>query len=213
LYEPPSDPCGAVSAATRKMYELRQPEASTFPYAGTATSSGVPALTDTVRCTWVVDNPGKGPNGRPNQLSVTLDFQVPTAEDVDEGVAMANAASTGDVTPEQMAQVLFDSAPADLEGESAGVTTRLKRREPVDGLGDSAYTAVLAQKDQVGRSTVVVVALRAANAHVMVTHSGADLQIDPSLPQGLQLVTTPVPPRRLKPAAEAVARDALEGLG
>jgi hypothetical protein len=212
LYQPPSNPCDAVSADTRMKYKLTQPEASTFPFTGEATASGEVILLDTVRCSWAVDNPAKRQNGRPNQFTVTLDFQVPTAQDADQVSAVAQAASKRDVTPRRMAQVLLDSGQADLDGESAGVTTTLKRSEPINNLGDRAYVAVLAQKDVSGRSTAVVVALQAANAHVKVTSSGADLKIDPSLPEGLQLVTTPVPPRRLKPAAEAIARDALEAL-
>lgn len=211
LYQPPSDPCDAVSADTRKKYELTQPEAKTFPFTGKVTASEA-ILLDTVRCTWAVENPAKGKNGRPNRFTVTLDFQVPTGQHADQVSAIAQAASKRDITPAQMARVLLDSGQADLEGEFAGVTTTLKRSEPITNLGDSAYVAVLAQKNVSGRSTAVVVALQAANAHVKVTYSGADLKIDPSLPNGLQLVTTPVPPRRLKPAAEAIARDALEAL-
>jgi hypothetical protein len=212
LFQPPSNPCDAVSAATREKHKLTQPEASTFPYTGATTADGDTILVDTIRCTWAVKNPAKGPNGRPNRFTVALDFQVPTAQAADEISAMARAASKHEITPAQMAEVLLDSGQAHLEDEVAGVTTTLKRDEPTNDLGDRAYSAVLAQKGVSGRSTAVVVALQAANAHVKVTSSGADLKIDPSLPEGLQLVTTPVPPRRLKPIAEAVARDALEAL-
>jgi hypothetical protein len=212
VFQPPSNPCDAVSAATREQYELTRPKADTFPYTGAETAGGDMILADTIRCSWAVDNPGKGPNGRKNQFSVTLDLQVPTTQDADEISAMAQAASKHDVTPTQMAQALLDSGQADLEGESAGVASKLKRNVPINDLGDRAYSAVLAQEDVSGRSTAVVVALQAANAHIKVTVSGSDLKIDPSLPEGLQLVTTPVPPRRLKPAAEAIAHDALDAL-
>jgi hypothetical protein len=213
LYQPPSNPCDAVSSATRKKYKLTQPEDSAIPFTGEATDDGVVVFADTVRCAWGVDNPAKGRNGRPNQFSLTLDFQVPTTDDIDVVDEVARSASTRDVTPAQIAQTLLDGARADLEDGSTGTTATLKRTEPVNDLGDNAYSAVLTEKGDFGRSTMVVVAFRAANAHVKVTYSGADLQIDPSLPEGLQLVTTPVPPRRLEPVANAVARDALEALG
>ena len=212
-YQPPSNPCDAVSAATRRKYRLTQPQDKVFPYTGAETASGDMVMADTIQCTWAVKNPAKGQNGRSNRFTLTLDFQVPTAEDGDLVGTVARAASKHDVTPVHAAQALLDSAQADLEGETAGVTTTLERSEPVNDLGDRAYSAVLTQKNDFGTSTMVVVAFQAANAHVKVSHSGADLKIDPTLPEGLQLVTTPVPPRRLKPAAQAVARDALEALG
>ena len=212
LFQPPSNPCDTVSAATREQFELTRPKADTFPYTGAETAGGDMILADTIRCSWAVDNPAKGQNGRKNQFSVTLDFQVPTTQDADQISAMARAASNDEVTPTQMAQALLDSGQTDLEGESAGVTTTLKRNEPIDELGDRAYSAVLGQEDVNGKSTAVVVALQAANAHIKVTASGSDLKLDPSLPEGLQLVTTPVPPRRLKPAAQAIAHDALDAL-
>lgn len=190
LYQPPSSVCDAVSADTRKKYKLKNPE---------------DRITN---CSWSVNNPAKGPNGRKNQFTLTLELDVPTAADA----AGAQAASESEVTPVQMAQVLLDHGQAELEGEVAGVTSKLKRSEPVNDLGDSAYSAVLVEEGEFGKSTAVVVALQAANAYIKVTYSGSDLKIDPSLPAGLQLVTTPVPPRRLKPAAEGVARDVLESL-
>lgn len=202
LYPKPTYPCAAVPEATRKKFKLTKPQDDTVLSTGQVTEDAVVTATG-VNCSWTVKNPPKGQNGRPNFFSLSLDIVVLTAEE---------AAPVG-ATPEQAARALLDTARADLEGEFAGVTSTLRRSEPIDDLGESAYYAVLAQEDEFGKSTEVVVAFRAANAYVKVAYGGADLRIDPSLPAGLQLVKSAVPPRRLKPVAVAVARDALEALG
>jgi hypothetical protein len=84
----------------------------------------------------------------------------------------------------------------------SGVT--IEREQPAPDLGAEAYDLFLTEKSTTGRSSRVEIAVRTANAVVTLSFSGADLRIDPDLPRGLQLVTSPVAEKRLRPTAEAL---------
>lgn len=195
-YRPPSKPCDAVPAATRKKHDLTEPDESVYPNPFQDPTTGEWVTIDILICSLWVENPARGPDGRPSHLFLFVYLQVPTAEHTND--------------PVRLAQALFDDGQENLGSETlVGTTPTVKRVREMDDLGERAYSAVLSNETTTGEATDVVVAFQAANAYVKVSYSGEDQKLNSS--DGMH--STPVPARRLRPVAESVARDVLEALG
>ena len=188
LYAPPGDPCAAVPAALADRLGLREPSRRTDPlFEMDSTQPQDPLVGyDQTTCVWVVRNPGRGADGRPNQMTASVSYAVidparPAAEAVAESVWQRGREKLSPDAPPVRASVEVD-----------------------DG-----YYAYVTQKSPSGAGGVAEAGVRLANAVVTVRFTGADLRSDPSRPVGDQLVTTPVGEKRLKPTVDSLLPESI----
>lgn len=193
VYQQPADPCAAVPAPLAKRFEMSDAtRQSTRQYETDPDTPQDPLVAyDSLSCEWTVKNPGKGPRGRPNQMTVRIEYMVIKPE-------RANAPT--------VARSVYMRAYEGLR--KATEVTVVRERKPAV-TADDAYYVYATRRSVTGKSSEVEAAIRRANAVVTVEFSGADLAVDPSLPRGLQLVTRPVAESRLQPVVESLLPEAI----
>jgi hypothetical protein len=194
-YDPPADPCAAVPATSATSLGLTRPtQRSISQFAEAPPPAGLVSY-DLISCEWVVANPGRGPNGQPNQMTARVSYAVLRPPDGDaDAVARSVYLSTN-------------------ENARTGNDTTVVSETTAPVPADDGYYLFTQRKSVTGADATVEVAVRRANAVVVVEFSGADLTRDPSRPVGTQLVTTPVAEARLRPTVERMLPDALALLG
>jgi hypothetical protein len=188
-YKVPANPCDGVAPSTAAKAGLTYSDKRSTPlYVPGPQNLPVSASIDT--CTWTFPNPAHGRNGRPNQFSATVGYTVIDPK-------LDNAA--------ELAKMIFKTI-AELRNNK-DVTVVREASSPVPA--DEGSYLYVTEKSVTGAGSKVEVLIRRANAVVQVSFSGADLTLDPKLPKGLQLVTTPVDEARLRPTVELILPDAL----
>jgi hypothetical protein len=181
----PADPCAGVSNETAQQHKMRNPERLSYDlFAMDETKPVADQLVPfkDLQCRWSVHNAGRGPNARPNEMTIIASYKVMDASD--------DAARS--VFTEQLAVLR----------EKSGVT--IKREQSPSELGGESYYVYLTEESPIGGGSRVEVAVHNANAVITVSFSGADLRSDRNRPAGLQLVTTPVAEDRLRPTVDAL---------
>jgi hypothetical protein len=186
----PANVCDAVSPATAARAQLTYESKRTDPIYVPG-PQGEPVSSSISSCTWTFPNPAHGGNGRPNQWTATVQYAVIEPK-------LGNAAELAHT-------VVFENGIGTRDEKDVTVV----RADPAPVPVDEGYYVYLTQKTVTGADSAVEVVLRRANAVVMVRFSGADLTKDPTLPAGLQLVTTPVDEARLRPTLDLILPEAL----
>ena len=193
VYRTPADPCAAAAPGLAKRYGMRDAtRRSTTQYAMDPATPQDPLVNfDVIACEWTVANPGTGPRGRPNQMIVRIEYAV-----IDPERDGADA----------VARVVHTRA---YEGLRQRKEVTVVREGTPTVPADDGYYAYARRRSVTGASGEVEAVIRLANAVVTVRFSGADLELDPALPRGAQLVTTPVAESRLQPAVESLLPEAI----
>jgi hypothetical protein len=191
LYAEPVNPCDAVSPATVQRFKLTKPDKTLLPGVDINPATSMPVDYNFVKCSWSIDNLAHGTNGRPNMFTFSITYVV-----IDQRLA----------TAEQIAKTLYLFQKDKMK---TGGKRQVKRAETPDGLGAEAYYTFSVDQTSVGEGAGSDLLIRKANAYVSLSLSGADLRLDPSLPRGRQLVTTPVTEDRLKPTVLGTVQEAM----
>jgi hypothetical protein len=194
-FSAPADQCAGVKPATAQQYKLRDPSKSSLPGMDSDPTTGTLVDYDILTCSWSVDNPAKGPNGRPNMFDLSVTYSVidptfPKSVEVAEGIYALKK-----------------------EKLETGSKRQVTRNEPQTGLGDEAVYVFATETSTVGEGGAADLIIRSSNAVVSISFSGGDLRLDPSKPRGLQLVTSAVTEDRLQPTVMGIAGDVLSLLG
>jgi hypothetical protein len=187
-YARPPDPCAAASAALKQRLGLRDPTPHVyerFQLDGSRPKDPIVAYDDVV-CEWVVLNPPRSDDGRPNQMTASVSFAVIDPRHPSAGQVAAAVLTAG--------RERLDKDPY--------VEVVRKTGSPVDG--HDGYYVYTRRRSATGESAGVEGAVHLANAVVVVRFSGADLRLDPSKPAGLQQVTEPVAESRLRPTVASL---------
>jgi hypothetical protein len=199
-YRSPADPCAVIPPNLAKRLGMTDPEPRTIgqfernPEADPTRGQPPVAAYNLQRCSWTVKNPGRGPNGRPNGMTVTIDYEVIEA--------------TSELRhPDEVAKAVYAS---NYQQTRRDGTVVRQAASPVPA--DDGYYRYVTHKSTGMSSGEAEAGIRLANAVVTVSYSGADLKLDRTLPPGLQLVTTAVPERRLRPTVESLLPAAMDGL-
>jgi hypothetical protein len=194
-FRQPADPCAAIPADKAQQFKLYDPEKRVLPGMDSDPTTGSLVGYDFLTCDWKVDNPAKGPNGKPNWMSFSITYMV-----IDPAFPATLAVAKG----------IYDHRKDKLTNDPK---KEVKRTETPAGLGDEAIYTYAVETGSVGPSGVVNVLVVSSNACVSISFSAADLHKDPKKKEGFQLYTTPVAEERLRPAVMAVANDAMQLLG
>jgi hypothetical protein len=191
VHQPPADPCAAVPAAVAKRLKLAEPTRKTYDlFARDDQSPTDPLVTfGQLTCFWSVANPAKGAGGRPNEMTARVAYSVLAPD-------RPNAAG--------IAAQVFQTRRQELGSKE------VVREGAAAVACDEGYDVFLREPSPTGVGSEVEVTVRRANAVVTVAFSGADLKLDPTKPRGLQLVTTAVDERRLRPVVEGILPGALD---
>jgi hypothetical protein len=189
-YRPPADPCAAVPAAVARRLKLAKPTRKTYDlFARDEQRPSDPLVSyGQLTCFWSVANPGRGPDGRPNEMTARVAYSVLTPD---------RPSATG------VAASVFRTGKEELEKKD------VLREGTAKVECDEGYDVFVHEESVTGAGSEVEVTVRRANAVVTVAFSGADLRLDPTKPRGLQLVTSPVDEKRLRPVVDAVLPGAL----
>jgi hypothetical protein len=148
-----------------------------------------------LKCSWSVDNPAKGPNGRPNMFDLTVTYSV-----IDPAFPKSVEVATG----------IYALRKEKLETDP---DRQAKRNEAPAGFGDEAAYFYAVETSSLGQGGAADLIIRSSNAYVSISFSGADLRSDPSKPRGQQLVTSAVTEEQLQPTVMGIAGEVLSLLG
>ncbi|GAA0913505.1 hypothetical protein Vau01_045910 [Virgisporangium aurantiacum] len=194
-FSPPADQCAGVTPATAQKFKLQQPSKNSLPGMDSDPATGTLVDYTVLRCSWSVDNPAKGPNGRPNMFTLSVTYSV-----IDPAFPKSVQVATG------IYELKKEKLRTDPERQ-------VKRSDAPAGLGDEAAYFFAVETSSLGEGGSVDLIIRSSNAYVSISFSGADLRSDPSKPRGLQLVTSAVAEDQLQPTVLGIAGEVLSLLG
>jgi hypothetical protein len=182
------EPCSAVAPALSRRLGLRSPTSRVYEQFELDESEPNRPLVsyDDVSCEWTVPNPGRGADGRANEMTASVSYAViePTRP------------SAGAIAAAVLAHK------RERLGKGNGIEVVGESSTLVDGY--DGYYVYAHRKSATGTGAEVEGAVRVANAVVAVQFSGADLRFDRSKPAGLGLMTEPVDEKRLRPTVSAL---------
>jgi hypothetical protein len=191
----PADPCAAVAPATAQRFKMDRPKTVSLPGMDADPNTGKLVSYQNLKCSWSIDNPAKGPDGRPNYIDVTVTYSVidrtfPTAVDVARGIYELRK-----------------------EKQAGDANRSVQRTDSPTGLGDEASYSFAVTTSSLGQSGDAVLLILSSNATVSISTSGADLLMDRSKPVGHQLYTRPLAEGQLQATVLGIAGEVMGLLG